>query len=405
MSNFLFVNKTGKRHIRDHKPCEDSLFLDENNNVAIVCDGVSRALYGGEGSRSISNALGQYLKTPQVKKLLEHASVDEIRKIICNQIEVITRTLCASHSNASKSDFACTLIACVKTSERNITLIHAGDGALFAKPLSSSNSVCILSSPDNSLNGAVYDATHAQQESRMRVIRINPRDFEAIAICTDGFSEFYFNPSEQVCEIDSLSEVFNLNDNSDLEALVNEKHFNNTPDDISCIIYKIHETSQEATNDKNSFSFETEDFIFANTIQKSAPLKPTRYSPPPKPIGPPPPKNHVEIPTQKSAPKSTNTPIGASLGFCTAIITLLILGVAVITLNSKIDTLSESNKNLENNLNSLSAKYEQLYDSVNQTSVFYYENETNTEEQTQADYSNYLYADELEESMDKSTFE
>ncbi len=146
---------------------------------------------------------------------------------------------------ASKlDDFASTFLACVRTSNENITIIHAGDGAVFAQPNTEGKiTATVISYPDNAPNGSVYAAGDEDQVHRMRVFRLKASDYKKIILSTDGFSEAYLVPYNQSFDAHHLAEVFEARTNKDLEELVKRRHIEKVriSDDISCIIYNTDE--------------------------------------------------------------------------------------------------------------------------------------------------------------------
>ena len=244
-----YLNRIGRSHIHDNKPCDDAVYISTSGDVVCVADGVSNSSMGGLGASSLVNNIGRYVSRSNVKVFLENGAPDEIRTNICSAIEKVMKQLCQEHK-ASADDFASTLLVAVKTSDKHITLLHAGDGAIFGKPRTNQETtVSILSMPDNAANGAVYPAHDCLQKERMRVIRICEDDYDTIALCTDGFSDSYLK--RDYFDPYSVSEALSINDNDSLDRLVDERHIalSRITDDISCVILHLHDSELVAKRD------------------------------------------------------------------------------------------------------------------------------------------------------------
>lgn len=235
-SNVFVINKKGLSHTL----CEDSVYIDRSNGVYVVCDGVSNSLYGGVGAKELSESIGRILAMPKTKKYLAQKSPQEIRKVICAQIQKCTQSTMASLS-CSANDVASTLIA-VSVYEDVLTIIHAGDGAVFAAPEVYQNEVpLIVSYPDNDAEQRVFPAASPRQLERMRVIHLKTSDIKCLALGTDGFTDRYIRPETMGFDGYSLNAVFQLNSVEELASLIENNHLSRPAitDDISAVIIKF----------------------------------------------------------------------------------------------------------------------------------------------------------------------
>ena len=106
MQKFLYINKAGKLHLVAKKACEDAIFIDNTNNVAVVCDGVSNALFGEATAKYIADKMGEFLKTPMVKKVLKNETPEKIRKVVFKRIAELTDDLCQKYNSKDIYQFA-----------------------------------------------------------------------------------------------------------------------------------------------------------------------------------------------------------------------------------------------------------------------------------------------------------
>lgn len=270
----LSVNNTGRSHTYDNKPCDDAVYISEQKDVICVCDGVSNAPFGGIGAHHLAFRVGERISKLRDKHFFETESVERIRICICEMINDVLNELCNKYNTGNKEDFASTFLALIKT-DNHICILHAGDGAVFGNANTSQEiGVTLISGPDNSPDGRVYSAGYPDQRSRMRVLRLNPSDYKAIMLCTDGFSDPYLDFSYQSFDTVQLAEAFKLNDNDALQHYVSNYHIRqaNVSDDISCVIYKINDNKaptpstckysdvgNNAVKSKDSSALKTED--------------------------------------------------------------------------------------------------------------------------------------------------
>ena len=231
------INQKGKAH--KNGKCEDALFINLDNTVFCLADGVSNSRYGAEGANYVVETCGKAFSSPDFKDLLKNESVEVVRNAICKIIDNTLEKLCIKANERDKEVFASTFLALIKTGENDVTLIHAGDGAIFGRPKTEQTYFAtILSYPDNTPDGKVYSAGHPEQRNRMRIIRVKIDDYDSIMLCTDGFSEAYLLPSFQAYNINAITEVFNVKNEAELAELVQREHIfeRDISDDISCIL-------------------------------------------------------------------------------------------------------------------------------------------------------------------------
>lgn len=236
ISNVLAINKKGLSHER----CEDGIYVDNINRVYVVCDGVSNSVYGGEGAKALCAFIGDKLSHENAKQYLAHESVQNIRKTMVDLIKQCTE-LSTQRLACGPNDIASTLIV-VSVYDDIATIIHAGDGAVFAAPeVYEDETPLLVSYPDNDAKQRVFPAASPLQLERMRVLRLNTNDLKCIAFGTDGFTDKYLRP--HTCGFDGygLHEVFKINNNEKLEELVKNKHLKRPAitDDISAVIIKF----------------------------------------------------------------------------------------------------------------------------------------------------------------------
>lgn len=236
INHVIAINKKGI----SHEQCEDSVYIDNHNAIYIVCDGVSNSLYGGLGAKELSENIGKSLAIPKAKKYLAQKNPDDIRKMLCELIRRVTESTMEKLS-CSADDIASTLIV-VSIYDDTITVIHAGDGAVFAAPEVYQNEVpMIVSYPDNDAEQRVFPAASPRQIERMRVIRLKARDIKCLAFGTDGFTGRYIRPETMGFDGYSLNEVFKVNNEEELNSLIENNHLSRPAitDDISAVIIKF----------------------------------------------------------------------------------------------------------------------------------------------------------------------
>lgn len=236
ISNVLSINRKGLSHER----CEDSIYVDNINRVYVVCDGVSNSINGGEGAKALCEYIGEKLSHENAKDYLAHKSVQDIRKILVGLIKQCT-DLTTQRLACRPDDIASTLIV-VSVYDDIATVIHAGDGAVFAAPDVYQNEVpLILSYPDNDAKLRVFPAASPLQLERMRVLRLNTKDLKCIAFGTDGFTDKYLRPHTSGFNAYGLYEIFEIDNNDELEDVIKNKHLKRPAitDDISAVIIKF----------------------------------------------------------------------------------------------------------------------------------------------------------------------
>ena len=236
ISNVLAINKKGLSHER----CEDSIYVDNINRVYVVCDGVSNSVYGGEGAKALCTFIAEKLSHENSKQYLAHESVQDIRKAMVDLIKQCTE-LSTQKLACKPNDIASTLIV-ISVYDDIATIIHAGDGAVFAAPeVYEDETPLLISYPDNDAKQRVFPAASPLQLERMRVLRLNTNDLKCIAFGTDGFTDKYLRPHTSGFDGYGLHEVFKINNDEEFEELVKNKHLKRPAitDDISAVIIKF----------------------------------------------------------------------------------------------------------------------------------------------------------------------
>lgn len=236
ISNVLSINRKGLSHER----CEDSIYVDNINRVYVVCDGVSNSINGAEGAKALCLYIGEKLSHENAKSYLAHKNVQDIRKTIVGLIKQCT-DLTTQRLACRPNDIASTLIV-VSVYNDIATVIHAGDGAVYAAPeVYEDETPLLVSYPDNDAKQRVFPAASPFQLERMRVIRLQTSDVKCIAFGSDGFTDAFLRP--HTCGFDGygLHEVFKINNNDELEELIENKHLKRPAitDDISAVIIKF----------------------------------------------------------------------------------------------------------------------------------------------------------------------
>lgn len=236
INNVIAINKKGL----SHENCEDSIYVDSINGVYVVCDGVSNSVNGREGAKALCAYIGKEISSTNAKNYLANKSVQDIRKIMVDLIKQCT-DFTTTRLGCKADDIASTLIV-VSVYDDIVTVIHAGDGAVFAAPEVYQDEVpLIVSYPDNDAKQRVFPAASPLQLERMRVLRLNVKDLKCIAFGTDGFTDAYLRPHTSGFDGYGLNEIFKINNNEELEELIKSKHLKRPAitDDISAIIIKF----------------------------------------------------------------------------------------------------------------------------------------------------------------------
>ena len=285
--NYVSINQRGTAH--KNGECEDALFVSQDKTVFCLADGVSNSRYGAVGAKLVVTELGKRFKTLKYKRLLNTGSVEEVRIEICKVIDEVLVLLCKKYNETDKDAFASTFLALVQTDSNNITILHAGDGAVFGQPKTNQkNFATILSYPDNDSDGSVYSAGNSDQVNRMRVIRLKTDDYNSLMLCTDGFSEAYLVPSFQAYNVDSITKAFEAKSNEELQRLVYREHIceRGISDDISCVICRTSDSFPDP-KDKNNWSIErtiieevktTETYEIPEKTDRKVPINQIEYS-------------------------------------------------------------------------------------------------------------------------------
>lgn len=352
MKNIIYINQIGKAHINDSKSCDDAVYISDTGDVICVADGVSNSEYGGIGAKFLVESIGKHISSPSNKNYFESETSDEIRKNICSMIDKIITHSCKKYRTNNREAFASTFLASIKTSDNNITIIHAGDGCIFGQPNTKQEcGVTVISCPDNSPSGAVYSAGHKEQKSRMRVFHINPNDYKAVVLCTDGFSDPYFDPSSQAFDMSELAKVFRISNSEALMRLVSEHHINsfNITDDISCVIYKT--TDKESSNDYDFAVFDYNDDVtkIYEEIKNETSKQQDATT-----------KKHIHINKNKANKKSIIQISKSTIVAMIAIFSLVACLTTFTLLNARINALSETNRKQDEKISSLILNIEEL---------------------------------------------
>lgn len=237
INNVIYINRQGL----SHPQCEDSAFIDYDNAVYVVCDGVSNSAYGGEGAKELSENIGKLFSDLKVRKFISIGRVEDVRKFMISVIKDSTEST-ANKLGCNVNDIASTLIV-VSLFKEIITIIHAGDGAVFAAPETVQDEVpMIVSYPDNDSKQRVYPAASPRQLERMRVLRLHQGDIKCLAFGTDGFTDKYLRPATKGFDGYSLNNVFKIQNEEELNSLIENNHLKRPAitDDITAVIIKFN---------------------------------------------------------------------------------------------------------------------------------------------------------------------
>lgn len=237
INNVIYINRQGL----SHSQCEDSAFIDDDNAVYVVCDGVSNSAYGGEGAKELSENIGKLFSEQKVKNFISIGSVEDVRKFMTCVIKDFSEST-ANKLGCNVNDIASTLIV-VSVFKDIITIIHAGDGAVFAAPETVQDEVpMIVSYPDNDSKQRVYPAASPRQLERMRVLRLHQGDIKCLVFGTDGFTDKYLRPATKGFDGYSLNNVFKIQNKEELNSLIENNHLKRPAitDDITAVIIKFN---------------------------------------------------------------------------------------------------------------------------------------------------------------------
>ena len=234
----LSINKQGVTHDR----LEDAIYKNDEDFVYGVFDGVSASKYGAEAAKALAEDMGSFLHDEKFRKAVLTFPVQEVRNAVVEAIQHSFNRIKKEY-NCELRDAACTMVLAILDPEsRSATILHCGDGAVFAlSETYQKASISVISHPDNSESGAVYAAQDANQIMRMRVTRVSLETLGGIILCTDGFSSAYFDPMQEIFESYDLMDAFRCSSNEELRQLVQRRHIDEggIGDDISAIIIKI----------------------------------------------------------------------------------------------------------------------------------------------------------------------
>ena len=227
------INWCGLKHTHNNKPCEDAVSISNDGRVFCLADGVSSCPNGRQGAEAYTSSVRDWLAKSEVQSGFAKLAAAEIRTFVADKITGIGERLCEKFHSNDPGDFAATLLCAVELSETTMCLIHCGDGMIFALPSGEGARPVILSMPDNSPNGAVFEAGCPEQRKRMRILRVYKEDYAQILLGTDGFTDAYFR-YPAFSRMDLLERLFSTQTQADFISMAKEQH-QEVADDISCI--------------------------------------------------------------------------------------------------------------------------------------------------------------------------
>lgn len=227
------INWCGLKHTHNNKPCEDAVSISNDGRVFCLADGVSSCPNGRQGAEAYTSSVQDWLAKSEVQSGFTKLAAAEIRTFVADKITGIGERLCEKFHSNDPGDFAATLLCAVELSETTMCLIHCGDGMIFALPSGEGARPVILSMPDNSPNGAVFEAGCPEQRKRMRILRVYKEDYAQILLGTDGFTDAYFR-YPAFSRMDLLERLFSTQTQADFISMAKEQH-QEVADDISCI--------------------------------------------------------------------------------------------------------------------------------------------------------------------------
>lgn len=275
MVKIIQINQTGKAHRIDGMACEDALFVNTSPFVCCLADGVSNSTYGGLGAKQLVDSIGSYLIRDQVVAHYAQMDAQSIRQDFVDMISQVTAHLCQQYPHAKPNDFASTFMACFSY-QNVLTIIHAGDGAIFALHNTKKDvDPVILSYPDDNQFDQVYHAAHKDTIWRLRVLRVRLSDLKGLILGTDGFTNAYLNPSYQGFDSESLLDAFDVNSQQELSELVKNVHLreHQITDDISAIVVKLNEEAEKPTTKKRNISLDMPEAANKSSVPREASTK------------------------------------------------------------------------------------------------------------------------------------
>lgn len=396
ISNVLSINRKGLSHER----CEDSIYVNNINRVYVVCDGVSNSINGGEGAKALCEYIGEKLSHENAKEYLAHKSVQDIRKTIVGLIKQCT-DLTTQRLACRPDDIASTLIV-VSFCNDIATIIHAGDGAVFAAPeVYEDETPILLSYPDNDAKQRVFPAASPLQLERMRVLRLNTKDLKCIAFGTDGFTDAHLRP--QTCGFDGygLHEVFKITNNEELEEFIKNKHLKRPAitDDISAVIIKF-DNGIEYTGKPQSTPISTQTNSENKIVIKETNKEPDVASREIVPIN-----NKTENNAESKAPKMILTLLSILIIF--SMIAVCVFGYNIKSKNQEYDRQLTSLSERVSNLQERVSKLEKVESTTDETTLendnVLDDDEENTFKRSENDFENEDNTDNYDSPTNNNT--
>lgn len=353
-----------------NEDCQDAIFFD--TGVYCVADGVSNSKFGGDAAWYLVDGLGTFFSEPSNLQKLVTKETQEIREIVHDKVKESLLNLMYEEygeKNEDKlNDFATTFLACVRLNEDSVLIIHAGDGMIIGQLNCEGSNIVPISLPDNKgSDSCVYAVAEESQRKRMRVIRLNAKDYKKILLCSDGFSAPYLTGDKHVIvNVGDLADVF-LVDKEGLKEIVKTKHYPaKVKDDISVIIYDVpaddsyvgnaqfndykdnadkqqNHKSQKQEEKKQKMAEKTKEHMISPKIEESRVQEQTesaQKNPLPPPI--------EDRSNQNNKTKNKVTVIS---------VFILILALVVVLCNFK---MLKEHKNLDERYNEISNQFEEI---------------------------------------------
>ena len=188
----MFI-KTGSRHIRQQRFCQDSaaMSLREKSEIVIaaVSDGCSGARYSSTGSKLCAEGFVRAfdkMSDKAIKRLCSSGKYDtEIKKTVLFYLGEIVK-----NSGMEYYQISSTLVG-ILCCRKNALVVHIGDG--FSIKLKNGHTD-IVSPPENgAVTNITFFATSPDAEKHLRISRTTVND--GIIISTDGLSDTEINSS------------------------------------------------------------------------------------------------------------------------------------------------------------------------------------------------------------------